>query len=72
MPHDNRYVHVLCSVGECAKFLIDLAVEIVILYEHEYEIYGDITAATNCFKMDAYQQGTYVRIMQAAATLLFV
>ncbi len=51
------YGYEINIVGECSKFLIDLAVELVILYEHEYEIYGDIRAATNCFKMDAYQQG---------------
>ena len=45
------------SVADCAKFLIDLAEELVILYEHIYEIYGDIYAATNCFKIDAYEQG---------------
>ena len=42
------------------KFLIDLGVEILILFEHEYEIYGDIQAATNCFKIDAYEQGEQI------------
>ncbi len=58
------YVHTLTPpfspsplVGNCTSFLIDLALELLILYEHEYEIYGDIQAATNCFKIDAYQQG---------------
>lgn len=46
-----------CTENACAKFLIDLAEELVILYEHIYEIYGDIQAATNCFKIDAYEQG---------------
>ena len=32
----------------------------MILYEHIYEIYGDIVAGTNCFKIDAYEQGRCV------------
>ena len=29
----------------------------MILYEHIYEIYGDIQGATNSFKIKAYEQG---------------
>ena len=46
-----------CCVDDCAKFLIDLGLELVILYEHIYEIYGDIQGATNSFKIQAYEQG---------------
>ena len=54
--------HVCCyvstvSVGNCAKFLIDMGLELVILYERIYEIYGDILGASNCFAIEAYKQG---------------
>lgn len=39
------------------KFVIDVGLELVILYEHVYEIYGDIQGATNAFKILAYEQG---------------
>ena len=45
---------------DCVKFLIDLGLELVILYEHIYEIYGDIQGATNAFNIKAYEQGEYV------------
>lgn len=48
---------VVISVGNCAKFLVDVGLDVVILYERIYEIYGDILAASNCFKIDAYKQG---------------
>ena len=57
--HTHTHTHTQAHTGSCAKFLIDVAVEILILYEHEYEIYGDIQAANNCFKIDAYQQGEH-------------
>ena len=41
----------------CLKFAIDAGVEIVILFENRYEIYGDIRGAKNCFGFDAYEQG---------------
>ena len=41
----------------CTQFLIDLGLELVILYEHVYEIYGDIQGATTSFKIKAYEQG---------------
>lgn len=46
-----------CTKDACAKFLIDIGLEIVILYEDVYEIFGDIHAAHNCFNIDAYEQG---------------
>ena len=45
------------SVANCANFAIDIGLEIVILYERIYEIYGDIYAAKNCFDIDAYEMG---------------
>lgn len=45
------------SVAKCANFAIDIGLEIVILYERIYEIYGDIYAAKNCFDIDAYEMG---------------
>ena len=42
---------------ECTQFLIDIGVELIILYEHIYEIYGDIQGARNSFDIDAYEQG---------------
>ena len=48
---------IACTEGQCEKFVIDVAKEILIFYERKYEIYGDIKAATNCFKIDAYEQG---------------
>ena len=55
----NKFIKdlIACIEGNCVNFGIDLSVEVVILYEHIYEIYGDIQAATNCFKVDAYKQG---------------
>ena len=45
-----------CTEGQCEKFVIDIATELFIFYERRYEIYGDIKGATNCFKIDAYEQ----------------
>ena len=42
---------------ECTQFLIDIGVELIILYEHIYEIYGDIQGARNSFDINAYEQG---------------
>ncbi len=44
-------------VDACLKFAIDMGLELVILYEHIYEIYGDIQGASNSFKIEAYEQG---------------
>lgn len=41
----------------CAQFAIDLGLELIILYEHIYEIYGDIQGARNNFKIESYEQG---------------
>lgn len=41
----------------CVKFAIDVGIEIIILYEHIYEIYGDVRGATNSFAISAYEQG---------------
>ena len=48
-----------CSkcADNCLSFAIDAGLELVILYEHIYEIYGDIQGATNAFKIKAYEQG---------------
>lgn len=43
----------------CVHFVVDLAKRLLVLYENEYEIYGDIKGATNCFKTEAYVQGSY-------------
>lgn len=48
---------IACTEGDCEKFVIEIAKELLIFYERHYEIYGDIRAATNCFKIDAYEQG---------------
>ena len=55
----NKFIKdlIACVEGNCVNFGIDLSVEVVILFEHIYEIYGDIQAANNCFKVDAYRQG---------------
>ena len=42
---------------ECTQFLIDIGVELIILYEHIYEIYGDIQGTRNSFDINAYEQG---------------
>ena len=52
---------IACTEGNCVNFGIDIGVELVILYEHIYEIYGDIQAASNCLKIDAYEQGIMTR-----------
>ena len=49
--------NVLCVLDACTKFVIDLGLELVILYEHIYEIYGDIQGASNNFKIESYEQG---------------
>ena len=41
----------------CVKFLVDLGLDVVILYERIYEIYGDILGAKNSFDIDAYEMG---------------
>lgn len=47
-----------CATTEdCLHFVIDVTDIILIFYENEYEIYGDILAADNCFKIEAYEQG---------------
>ncbi|XP_064631556.1 uncharacterized protein LOC135489877 [Lineus longissimus] len=47
-----------CTEGSCMKFVIDLAKEILVLYEDIYEIFGDIKAAVNSIKiLKAYEQG---------------
>ncbi|XP_041484120.1 uncharacterized protein LOC121430788 [Lytechinus variegatus] len=46
-----------CMMGNCLKFTIDMLEELLILFLHRYEIYGDIQAATNSFAHGAYQQG---------------
>ena len=43
--------------GSCAHFVIDIGMEILVLYENSYEIYGDIKASINAFKVKAYEQG---------------
>lgn len=45
--------------GSCTHFVIDLGKELLVLYENIYEIYSDIKAASNCFKIKAYAQGAY-------------
>ena len=45
------------STQDCVHFVIDVAEIILIYYENEYEIYGDILAADNSFKLEAYEQG---------------
>ena len=54
---------IACTEGNCVNFGIDISVELVILYEHIYEIYGDIQAASNSFKIDAYRQGTVSNVV---------
>ena len=44
--------NVLCVLDACTKLVIDLGLELVILYEHIYEIYGDIQGAPNNFKIE--------------------
>ena len=53
----NLLCHVSVFADACVKFLIDMGEELLILYEHIYEIYGDIQGAINSFKMGAYEQG---------------
>ena len=59
------------SVEDCTHFVIDLAEIILIFYENEYEIYGDILAADNCFQLEAYEQGglSIGRVTYACLTL---
>lgn len=59
------------STADCVHFVIDLADIILIFYENEYEIYGDILAADNCFKLEAYEQGglSIGRVTYACLTL---
>ena len=45
------------SSTDCAHLVIDVAEILLIYYEDEYEIYGDIVAADNCFRLEAYEQG---------------
>ena len=45
----------------CKHFVVDVAKEILVLYENVYEIYGDIRGAKNCFKFKAYAQGNVLQ-----------
>lgn len=45
------------SASQCSHFLVDVGKEILVLYENIYEIYGDIYAASNSFKIEAFVQG---------------
>ncbi|XP_013392878.1 uncharacterized protein LOC106160753 isoform X2 [Lingula anatina] len=46
-----------CTEGSCTKFVIDIAEEILVVYEDIYEIFGDIKAANNALGLlKAYQQ----------------
>ena len=40
-------------------FFIDVAKELLVLYENVYEIYGDIRGASNSFRYKFYAQGKY-------------
>lgn len=63
---------IACTESSCEKFIIDSLEALVILYEDFYEIYGDILAATNSFKLiKAYQQGGLCigRVVQACITM---
>uniref|UniRef100_A0A1X7T4X5 Uncharacterized protein n=1 Tax=Amphimedon queenslandica TaxID=400682 RepID=A0A1X7T4X5_AMPQE len=46
-----------CTESNCESFVIDIGLEVLVLYERIYEIYGDIMAAKNCFDIDAYEMG---------------
>ena len=57
-PPSFSFLPLLPSISdECTQFLIDIGVELIILYEHIYEIYGDIQGARNSFDINAYEQG---------------
>lgn len=60
-----------CVKGHCVHFVIDVVTEIFILFENVYEIYGDIQGASNCFKVNAYEQGGYCigRVVSACIAL---
>ena len=45
------------SSDDCIHLVIDMADLLLIYYENEYEINGDILAADNCFELEAYEQG---------------
>ena len=57
----HTHTHTHTHTGNCVQFLIDIGVELTILYEHVYEIYGDIQGAANCFKIDAFEQGIIIQ-----------
>ena len=46
-------------LANCESFVIDIGLEILVLYERIYEIYGDIIASKNCFDIDAYEMGKH-------------
>jgi hypothetical protein len=46
-----------CTESNCVSFVIDIGLEILILYERIYEIYGDIYGAKNSFDIKAYEMG---------------
>ena len=45
-------------LGSCVHFFVDIAKELLVLYENVYEIYGDIRGASNSFDYKFYAQGT--------------
>jgi len=43
--------------GSCVRFFVDIAKELLVLYENVYEIYGDIRGASHSFDYKFYAQG---------------
>ena len=54
---DETYAIFFVFIASCVHFAIDIAKELLVLYENVYEIYGDIRGASNCFKYEFYTQG---------------
>ena len=59
------------SEEDCLHFVIDIAEVLLIFYENEYEIYGDLLAADNSFQLTAFEQGGLCigRVTYACLTL---
>jgi len=47
---------IACTQSQCEAFVIDIAVEVLVVYERFHEIFRDIAAAHNDFAAQAYQE----------------
>ena len=58
-----QLIQFISFLDDCVQFAIDMGEELIILYEHIYEIYGGIQGASNNFLIESYEQGKRGRLL---------